>query len=83
LQPRIDRGFPLSVSGDKVEPAVYSVNIENCGGCRVTVYLDRQRGAFHGTNPKLGSAMFGDPRSTVAAASTTATVIMIRMPVTC
>jgi hypothetical protein len=41
----------------------------------VTVHLDGQHGAFHGTNPELGSAMFGDPHSTVAAASTTATVI--------
>jgi hypothetical protein len=32
------------------------------------VYLDRQHGAFRGTNPELGSAMFGDPRSTVASA---------------
>jgi hypothetical protein len=30
------------------------VNIENCGDCWVAVYLDRQHGAFHGTNPELG-----------------------------
>jgi hypothetical protein len=30
------------------------VNIENCGDCWVTVYLDLQHGAFHGTNPELG-----------------------------
>jgi hypothetical protein len=32
------------------------------------VYLDRQHSAFHGTDPELGAAMFGDPRSTVASA---------------
>jgi hypothetical protein len=34
----------------------------------VPVHLDGQHGAFHGTNPELGSAMFGDLRSTVASA---------------
>jgi hypothetical protein len=34
----------------------------------VAVYLIANVGAFHGTNPELGSAMFGDPRSTVASA---------------
>jgi NAD(P)H-dependent flavin oxidoreductase YrpB (nitropropane dioxygenase family) len=34
----------------------------------VTVYLDCQHGAFHGTNPELGWAMFGYPRLTVASA---------------
>jgi hypothetical protein len=47
---------------------VYSANIENCGNCWVPVYLDRQNRAFHGINPELGSAMFGEPRSTVASA---------------
>jgi hypothetical protein len=32
------------------------------GDCWVPVCLDRQHCAFHGTNPKLGSAMFGYPR---------------------
>jgi hypothetical protein len=35
-------------------PALYSANIENCVDCWVTVYLDRQHGAFHGTSPELG-----------------------------
>jgi hypothetical protein len=34
----------------------------------ITVYLDRQHGAFHGTNPELGWQQFDDPRSTVASA---------------
>jgi hypothetical protein len=42
------------VSRDKVEAAVYAANIENCGDCRMTACLDRQHGAFHGTNPELG-----------------------------
>jgi hypothetical protein len=46
----------------------------------VPVHLDRQHGAFHGTNPELGSAMFGDPRSTVASLRMTHTTIMIGMP---
>jgi hypothetical protein len=50
--PTIDRRFSFSVSGDKVEAAVYAANIENCGDCWVTVYLDRQHGAFHGTSPE-------------------------------
>jgi hypothetical protein len=29
-----------SVSGDKAEPAIYAANIENCGDCWVTAYLD-------------------------------------------
>jgi hypothetical protein len=48
------------IGGDKVEPAIYAVNIENCGDCWVTVYLDRQHGAFHGTSPELGWQLGGD-----------------------
>jgi hypothetical protein len=49
FNPRIDRRFSFcSVTGDKVEPAIYAANIENCGDCWVTVCLDRQHGAFHG-----------------------------------
>jgi hypothetical protein len=33
---------------------MYAANIENCGDCSVTVYLDRQHGAFDATNPELG-----------------------------
>jgi hypothetical protein len=43
----------------------------------VPVHLDGQHGAFHGTNPELGSAKFGDPRSTVASLRTMETTIMI------
>jgi hypothetical protein len=45
------RRFLVLGSGDKFEPAIYAANIENCGNCCVSVYLDRQYGAFHGTNP--------------------------------
>jgi hypothetical protein len=55
------------VSGDKVEPAIYAADIENCDDCWLTVCLDRQHGAFHGTNPELGLAVFGDARSTLAS----------------
>ena len=57
----------LQWSADKVAAIVYSATIENCGDCWVTVHLDGQHGAFHGMNPELGSAMFGDPRSNVAS----------------
>jgi hypothetical protein len=30
------------------------VNIESAGDCWIAVYLDRHRGAFHGTNPEPG-----------------------------
>jgi hypothetical protein len=63
-----------------VEPAA---NIENWGDCRVTEYLDRQHVAFHGANPELGSAMFGDPRSAVASAFARRTTKIIRMTATC
>ena len=39
---------------EKVEPAIYSGKIENPGDCWVTMHLDRQDGAFHGTDPELG-----------------------------
>ena len=50
-------------------PDIYAANIENCGDCWVTAYLDRQHSAFHGTDPDLGSVMFGDRRSTVSQPS--------------
>jgi hypothetical protein len=40
-------------TGDKVEPATCAANIESCDDCWVTVYLDRQHGAFHRANPEL------------------------------
>jgi hypothetical protein len=43
-----------SLSGDKAEPAIYAATIENCADRWMTVYLDRQHGAFHGTSPELG-----------------------------
>jgi hypothetical protein len=43
-----------SLSGDKVEPAIYAVNIEN-GDFWGKAYLDRRHSAFRGTNPELGS----------------------------
>jgi hypothetical protein len=43
-----------SVSGDKVEPAIYAATIEKLRRTAVPVHLDCQHGAFHGTNPELG-----------------------------
>jgi hypothetical protein len=44
----------FSVSGDIVERAIYAATIEKLRRTAVPVHLDRQHGAFHGTNPELG-----------------------------
>jgi hypothetical protein len=60
-----------------VEPAIYAANIENCGDCWMTVYLDRQHGAFHGTNPELGWQIRRPALDRHLSLSTTDTTIMI------
>jgi hypothetical protein len=69
-----------SVSGDRVEPAIYAANIE-MGDCWVPVYLDRQHGAFSWHNPELGWR-YSATRARPSLNLRTTTTMMIRRPTT-